>query len=219
MRYEYYDREKDFTKEPYDCLPQHNIYPLSEEGLNKYFNQRNFVLEMHKKNYSRNKLDNQFLENEIKSNPIKYSFREEKKIKNNLNEIKENNFNKRIKYKKNRKALSISLKKPYFEPIIIGKTLKNKYLIKQNNKTKTFYGEKINSKISSLPIIEYNKMLGDRKIEFNQYNAYNTSSNFSSKYSNHKSYFMGEKYNPLNYMMDNSKNRTKRNEFGYLFIN
>ena len=44
MRYEYYDREKDFTKEPYDCLPQHNIYPLSEEGLNKYFNQRNFVL-------------------------------------------------------------------------------------------------------------------------------------------------------------------------------
>ena len=81
MRYEYYDREKDFTKEPYDCLPQHNIYPLSEEGLNKYFNQRNFVLEMHKKNYSRNKLDNQFLENEIKSNPIKYSFREEKKNK------------------------------------------------------------------------------------------------------------------------------------------
>ena len=62
-------------------------------------------------------------------------------------------------------------------------------------------------------------MLGDRKIEFNQYNAYNTSSNFSSKYSNHKSYFMGEKYNPLNYMMDYSKNRTKRNEFGSLFIN
>ncbi len=219
MRYEYYDREKDFTKEPYDCLPQHNIYPLSEEGLNKYFNQRNFVLEMQRKNYSRNKLDNQFLENEIKPNPIKYSFREEKKIKNNLNEIKENNFDKRIKYKTNRKAFSISLKKPYFEPIIIGKTLKNKYLIKQNNKTKTFFGEKIKSKISSLPIIEYNKILGDRKIEFNQYNAYNTSSNFSSKYSNHKSYFMGEKYNPLNYMMDNSKNRTKRNEFGSLFIN
>ncbi len=155
----------------------------------------------------------------LKQIQLNILFVKKKKIKNSLNEIKENNFDKRIKYKTNRKALSISLKKPYFEPIIIGKTLKNKYLIKQNNKTKTFFGEKIKSKISSLPIIEYNKILGDRKIEFNQYNAYNTSSNFSSKYSNHKSYFMGEKYNPLNYMMDNSKNRTKRNEFGSLFIN
>ena len=30
---------------------------------------------------------------------------------------------------------------------------------------------------------------------------------------------MGENYNPSNYMLDNSKNRTKRNEFGSLFVN
>ena len=30
---------------------------------------------------------------------------------------------------------------------------------------------------------------------------------------------MGEKYNPSNYLLDNNRNRTKRNEFGSLFIN
>ena len=33
MRYEYYDRNKDFQKEPYDSLPKHNIYALSDEIL------------------------------------------------------------------------------------------------------------------------------------------------------------------------------------------
>ncbi len=230
MRYEYFDRNKDFQKEPYDSLPKHNIYALSDEGLNKYLNQRKYTLEIEKR-YSLNKED-QINKNNIENNTIssyQNTINNPQTRNQNFNSLtfdnKDdiNNYNtefKNTKYKTHRKGISLNLtNKVYFQPIIIGKTLKNKYLIKQNNKTKTFFGEKIKSKISSLPIIEYNKILGDRKIEFNQYNAYNTSSNFSSKYSNHKSYFMGEKYNPLNYMMDYSKNRTKRNEFGSLFIN
>ncbi len=231
MRYEYYDRNKDFQKEPYDSLPKHNIYALSDEGLNKYLNQRKYILEV-EKNYSRNKED-QINKSNIDNN-TKSSFQ------NSLNNplSRNQNFNsltldnddinnsnkeiKNIKYNTHRKGISLNLtNKVYFQPIIIGKTLKNKYLIKKKHQplTHNIFGEKLNLKISELPLIEYNKALGHRKIQFNKYKAYVTSSTFSNKYTNHKSYYMGEKYNPSNYLLDNNRNRTKRNEFGSLFIN
>ena len=45
------------------------------------------------------------------------------------------------------------------------------------------------------------------------------SAKYGNTYSNHNSYFMGSKYNPSNYELAKAKNRTKRNEFGYLFAN
>ena len=232
MRYEYFDRNKDFQKEPYDSLPKHNIYALSDEGLNKYLNQRKYTLEIEKR-YSLNKED-QINKNNIENNTIssyQNTINNPQTRNQNFNSLtfdnKDdiNNYNtefKNTKYKTHRKGISLNLtNKVYFQPIIIGKTLKNKYLIKQKHKPLTYniFGEKINLKVNELPLITYNKALGHRKIQLNKYNAYVTSSNFSNKYTNHKSYYMGERYNPSNYLLDNNRNRTKRNEFGSLFIN
>ena len=99
---------------------------------------------------------------------------------------------------------------------------KNKYLIKHKNqdqsKTNTINGKKSKFRID-LPLINFNKSLGSRKIEVKKFNAFITTSSFCSPYYNHRSYYMGENYNPNNYLLDYSKNRTKRNDFGSLFIN
>ena len=234
MRYEYFDRNKDFQKEPYDSLPKHNIYALSDEGLNKYLNQRKYTLEI-ERSYSRNK-DEQINKNNIEENNKKssfqYSLNNPQSINQNFNSLtfdnnidnnnNYNKYNKDLKYNTHRRGISLNFtNKIYFKPIIIGKTLKNKYLIKQKHKPITYnlFGEKLNLKSNELPIVEYNKAVGHRKIQLKKINAYVTSSTFSNKYTNHKSYYMGENYNPSNYMLDNSKNRTKRNEFGSLFVN
>ena len=36
MKYEYYDKERDFAKHYIEKSSKHNIYPLSKEGLIKY---------------------------------------------------------------------------------------------------------------------------------------------------------------------------------------
>ena len=214
MRYEYYDREKDFTKVPYSILPKHKIYPLSEQGLNKYLNQRKFVLEMLKNNSKTNKT----LSIENQNNSL-YNKSQNKYINtNDCNENKDKEINENNKTP--RKGISLN-KTRYFEPIIIGRTLKNRYLMKNKKSTlrNTLFTHKTNLTFSDLPLIQYNKLLGSRKIEINNFNAYINSSNFSKTITNHKSYFMGEAYNPNNYMLDNTKNRTKRNDFGSLFLN
>ena len=214
MRYEYYDREKDFSKVPYSILPQHKIYPLSEQGMNKYLNQRKFVLEMLKNN-SKTKptisIENQnnSLNDKSQNKYINTNEYNEKKDK----EINESN-------KASRKGISLN-KTRYFEPIIIGRTLKNRYLMKnkKSNIRNALLTHKSNLTFSELPLIEYNKLLSPRKIEIHNFNAYIDSSSFCKTITNHKSYFMGEAYNPHNYLLDNSKNRTKRNDFGSLFLN
>jgi hypothetical protein len=60
-------------------------------------------------------------------------------------------------------------------------------------------------------------MLGKRKIEIENQNAYITTSTLGKPFTNHKSYYMGEKYNPENYNLDNPKNRLSRNEYGILY--
>ena len=63
----------------------------------------------------------------------------------------------------------------------------------------------------------YNKCIGKRKIEINKFKAHLSSSSLSNTFTNHKSYYMGEKYNPENYNLDNPKNRINRNEYGILY--
>ena len=220
LPYEYYDKEKDFRKEPIAILPKHQIFPLSESGLEKYYNQRKYYLEF-QKNISKSKdiknkiLNNQF-NNSLSSleNPIKSEISNNK----NLTEIQETLTDKK---KDSKKKISLN-KQLYFEPIIIGKTLKNKYLIKHKNqdqsKTNTINGKKSKFRID-LPLINFNKTLGSRKIEVKKFDAFITTSSFCNPYYNHRSYYMGENYNPNNYLLDYSKNRTKRNDFGSLFIN
>lgn len=213
MRYEYYDKEKDFTKEPYSILPKHKIYPLSEQGINKYLNQRKFILEMLKNN---SKPKTSYADKTISIDNPNNSLNDKSQnifTNTNDNEIKE-------KSKTSRKGISLN-KTRYFEPIIIGRTLKNRYLMKHKHSTmrNTLFNNRKNLTFSELPLIQYNKLLGPRKIEINNFNAYIESSTFCKNVSNHKSYYMGEAYNPNNYQLDNTKNRTKRNDFGSLFLN
>ena len=213
MRYEYYDREKDFTKVPYSILPKHKIYPLSEQGINKYLNQRKFILEMLKNN---SKPKTSYADKTISIDNPNNSLNDKSQnifTNTNDNEIKE-------KSKTSRKGISLN-KTKYFEPIIIGRTLKNRYLMKHKHSTmrNTLFNNRKNLTFSELPLIQYNKLLGPRKIEINNFNAYIESSTFCKNVSNHKSYYMGESYNPNNYQLDNTKNRTKRNDFGSLFLN
>ena len=213
MRYEYYDREKDFTKVPYSILPKHKIYPLSEQGINKYLNQRKFILEMFKNN---SKPKTSYADKTISIDNPNNSLNDKSQnifTNTNDNEIKE-------KSKTSRKGISLN-KTRYFEPIIIGRTLKNRYLMKHKHSTmrNTLFNNRKNLTFSELPLIQYNKLLGPRKIEINNFNAYIDSSTFCKNVSNHKSYYMGEAYNPNNYQLDNTKNRTKRNDFGSLFLN
>ena len=213
MRYEYYDREKDFTKVPYSILPKHKIYPLSEQGINKYLNQRKFILEMLKNN---SKPKTSYADKTISIDNPNNSLNDKSQnifTNTNDNEIKE-------KSKTSRKGISLN-KTRYFEPIIIGRTLKNRYLMKHKHSTmrNTLFNNRKNLTYSELPLIQYNKLLGPRKIEINNFNAYIDSSTFCKNVSNHKSYYMGEAYNPNNYQLDNTKNRTKRNDFGSLFLN
>ena len=213
MRYEYYDREKDFTKVPYSILPKHKIYPLSEQGINKYLNQRKFILEMLKNN---SKPKTSYADKTISIDNPNNSLNDKSQnifTNTNDNEIKE-------KSKTSRKGISLN-KTRYFEPIIIGRTLKNRYLMKHKHSTmrNTLFNNRKNLTYSELPLIQYNKLLGPRKIEINNFNAYIDSSTFCKNVSNHKSYYMGESYNPNNYQLDNTKNRTKRNDFGSLFLN
>ena len=213
MRYEYYDREKDFTKVPYSILPKHKIYPLSEQGINKYLNQRKFILEMLKNN---SKPKTSYADKTISIDNPNNSLNDKSQnifTNTNDNEIKE-------KSKTSRKGISLN-KTRYFEPIIIGRTLKNRYLMKHKHSTmrNTLFNNRKNLTFSELPLIQYNKLLGPRKIEINNFNAYIEYSTFCKNVSNHKSYYMGESYNPNNYQLDNTKNRTKRNDFGSLFLN
>ena len=46
LRYENYDREKDFTKEYHESNYKHKIFPLSKEGINKYLKQAVFLREI-----------------------------------------------------------------------------------------------------------------------------------------------------------------------------
>ena len=45
MKYEYYDKEKDFSNYYIEKLSKHNIYLLSKEGLVKYLKQAKFLHE------------------------------------------------------------------------------------------------------------------------------------------------------------------------------
>ena len=101
MRYEYYDKEKDFTKEPYSILPKHKIYPLSEQGINKYLNQRKFILEMLKNN---SKLKTSYADKTISIDNPNNSLNDKSQnifTNTNDNEIKE-------KSKTSRKGISLN---------------------------------------------------------------------------------------------------------------
>ena len=67
MRYEYYDREKDFSKKCYDSLIKHSIYPLSEEGLKKYLKQANYLFETHTNLYLTEEKKEQINQRNLKS--------------------------------------------------------------------------------------------------------------------------------------------------------
>ena len=233
LRYENYDREKDFTKEYHESNYKHKIFPLSKEGINKYLKQAVFLREIPNPSNENKEIK---IENKNKvryrnikpidiSNGNKLFLKTEDLTEKNVNNLISNE--KRIlrNYSYNQPKINIGQSfrrnikfKPkfkYFEPIIINKTLKNKYLIKgYHTKSKSY--TKIKPK--ELPLITYNKILGDRKIEINEFNAFHLSSTLSNTFSNHKSYYMGERYNPQNYQLE-PKNRTSRNEFGSLFSN
>ena len=233
LRYENYDREKDFTKDHHESNHKHRIFPLSEEGMNKYLKQAVFLREIPNPSIKNKELKieakNKFRYRNI--NPIYISnenkiFLKTEDLTENIDDNKISN-EKRIlrnysynKPKKNfeqnfRRNIKFKPKFKYFEPIIINKTLKNKFLIKgYHTKSKSY--TKIKPK--ELPLIIYNKNLGKRKIEINEFNAFLLSSSLCNTITNHKSYYMGERYNPQNYQLEN-KNRTSRNEFGALFSN
>ena len=228
MRYEYYDREKDFSKKCYDSLIKHSIYPLSKEGLKKYLKHANYFFETHTNPYLTEEKKKQINQRNLKSmdfsniNKTNLNIIYESKI-NSEKLLKEENKNKELVYNYNFKKPKIQKEYiykrnlNYFEPIIINRTLKNKYLIKGFHTNKSHSCKKL--KIKELPLITYNKMLGKRKIEIENQNAYITTSTLGKPFTNHKSYYMGEKYNPQNYLLDRTKNRTSRNEFGALFSN
>ena len=235
LRYENYDREKDFTKDHHESNHKHRIFPLSEEGMNKYLKQAVFLREIPNPSNENKEIK---IENKNKvryrnikpidiSNGNKLFLKTEDLTEKNVNNIISNE--KRIlrNYSYNqpkinvgqsfRRNIKFKPKFKYFEPIIISKTLKNKYLVKGGYHTKSKSCSKIKPK--ELPLITYNKILGDRKIEIKEFDAFLLSSSLCKTFTNHKSYYMGERYNPQNYQLDKTRNRTVRNEFGALFSN
>lgn len=234
LRYENYDREKDFTKEYHETNHKHRIFPLSKEGINKYLKQAVFLRENpNPTNENKEvKIDTKNIRYR-NINPIDISNGNKLYLKtDDLSEKKQENItsNKTIilrNYSYNkpkinfgesfRRNIKFKPKFKYFEPIIISKTLKNKYLVKGGYHTKSKSCSKIKPK--ELPLITYNKILGDRKIEIKEFDAFLFSSSLCKTFTNHKSYYMGERYNPQNYQLDKTRNRTVRNEFGALFSN
>ena len=67
MRYEYYDRELDFSKKCYDSLIKHSIYPLSKEGLKKYLKHANYFFETHTNPYLTEEKKKQINQRNLKS--------------------------------------------------------------------------------------------------------------------------------------------------------
>ena len=206
MKYEYYDKERDFAKHYIEKSSKHNIYPLSKEGLIKYLKQAKFLHETFiNPNSVNNETNNNIIED--KNNMINKSKNNEKIILHDKNNSPQMENKKNIK-SKHKKSYNL------FVPKIISKSLRNKYLIKKlKNKSKSC--SKIEFK--ELPIIMYNKCIGKRKVEINKFKAHLSSSSLSNIFTNHKSYYMGEKYNPENYNLDYPKNRINRNEYGILY--
>ena len=171
MKYEYYDKERDFAKHYIEKSSKHNIYPLSKEGLIKYLKQAKFLHETFiNPNSVNNETNNNIIED--KNNMINKSKNNEKIILNDKNHSPQ---------MENKKNIKSKIKKSYnlFVPKIISKSLRNKYLIKKlKNKSKSC--TKIEFK--ELPIIMYNKCIGKRKVEINKFKAHLSSSSLSNNY-------------------------------------
>ena len=125
MKYEYYDKERDFAKYYIEKISKHNIYPLSKEGLIKYLKQAKLLHETFINPNSVNNEKNNIIED--KNNMINKSKNNEKIILNDKNHSPQMENKKNIK-SKHKKSYNL------FVPKIISKSLRNKYLIKKIEK-------------------------------------------------------------------------------------
>ena len=235
IKYKLYDREKDFSKDYCEKVSRYQIYPLSKLGLSKYLKQATFLHESFNDLKNSKDLEKEEIKKEDKKiiklrntkssndivNKLNIMTNEDKEnIKKELNDKNKllynysyNNFNEK-KFK-----LEPKLKKKisYFEPKRIQNKLMNKYLDKGLDTLKKRNNSCFKFKFLQLPLISYNKLLGHRKIVIKKINVFNISSSLSNSSFNHKSYYMGEKYNPHNYDSNLIINRTSRNELGILY--
>ena len=235
IKYQFFDREKDFSKEYCEKVSRYQIYPLSKLGLCKYLKQATFLYERFNNSNNSEKIENDEIKNEDKNTIKLRNSKSSVNIINKLNSTtlqpKENiikeldDKNKLLSHHSynnlNKKQLKIVPKVKdkikNFESKIIASKLRNKYLNKGIYKLKKRNNSCCKFKIQQLPLISYNKLLGNRKIEIKKVNIFNISSSLSNSTFNHKSYFMGEKYNPQNYESNIFVNRTSRNELGILY--
>ena len=235
IKYQCYDKEKDFSKDYCEKVSRFQIFPLSKLELSKYLNQATFLHEKYNDSNNSDDIAKEEIKNEnnnnIKLRNSKSSVDIVNKFNITTNQYKENikkelDDKKKLIYnhsynnlneKKCKLEPKLKSKIKYFEPKIIQSKLINKYLNKGHVKLKRRNNSCFKLKIDQLPLITYNKLLGHRKIEIKKINAYNVSSSLSNSSFNHKSYFMGEKYNPKNYEQNCIINRTSRNELGILY--
>ena len=247
---EEFDIEKDFSKQPYDELPTHKIFPLSENGFKKYIKPKNSFYEFFQK------VENDFnsrnrTKNEISNRNKPYvnnTTNDKSNIEKETNKVVKQNkvlcpsrLVKRIKLESKDKELSLSniktnkshdnythcntdsntrysfVNRAMLRSINYSKEKSLYSLIEsENNHMREILKKKILNpsflKTNKLPKIKYVGRQIDSEVSC-------CSAKYGNTYSNHNSYFMGSKYNPSNYELAKAKNRTKRNEFGYLFAN
>lgn len=249
---EEFDMDKDFSKEPFDQLPTHKIYGLSETGFHKYMipkNTRRILNEQIKNDTIKNTEEH----NEKELNKAKteektssqYPILLTKQIKNEPKNKKEcesitNSNNKTISNIYQQYNIQKKINKPDFNKtkasflkasmlncincsnsFQVGSNPNNisiyKLIESQNNYMKNILMKKVLNPVftkkNKLPKISFST---SRTIDTE---IYKSLPKYGNPTSNHKSYFMGGKYNPSNYDLERGKNRTKRNEFGYLFVN
>lgn len=243
---EEFDIEKDFSKQPYDELLTHKIFPLSENGFKKYMKPKNSFYEFFQKvendfnsrNQTKNEISNR--KQPIGNNTTNVE-KESNKVENKNKLLCPSRLVKRIQLESKDKDLSLSniktnkshniythfntdsntkssfVNRTMLRSINFSKEKSLYSLIEsENNHMREILKKKILNpsflKANKLPKIKYAGRQIDSEVSC-------CSAKYGNTYSNHNSYFMGGKYNPSNYELAKTKNRTKRNEFGYLFAN
>lgn len=248
---EEFDMDKDFSKEPFDQLPTHKIYALSETGFQKYMIPKNTFrilnnqikkdntkrVEEHKeKHLNKDKIEEKtpsqhpiLLTKQLKKEP---KIQKKSVLMSNSKNNAISNIYHQYKFQENNKSNFNKTKSSFLKASMLNCiNCSNSFHAINTSDNSSIYGV-IESQNNYMKNILLKKVLNPfftkrnklPKIRFSTSRTIDTEickslAKYGNPTSNHKSYFMGSKYNPSNYDLENGKNRTKRNDFGYLFVN
>lgn len=241
--------EKYYEKDSYNIFDNFSIHGLNIEGIKRYclnpVNKKYYhMVKMNKdldELFKKDKIEKEKRKKNIKSNIYDeerlYKMYSTKKGENknkmikpvikeiNINNIKDSdNTNKINRSELKQKILNISPNQLTENPIKIDKKNFRSFSINKNNSRKNFYQTNMSYSLRKFKKLKKNKKMSlpfikPREIIIEYQLTNGSGANQDNKNLGHNGYgYMGASFNPQNYTVT-SKNRTKRNVFGGLFVN